>query len=79
MGNSPWLLMGGILVALVNAVGIFLVSRRTKSGSIRTSEAEILWKQSQDMREELRQENLRLRKRIEQLEEKVAALQKAGT
>lgn len=39
-----------VLMAAVSGLTAYLVSRRAGSGRVRTSEADVLWQQSQDMR-----------------------------
>lgn len=50
-----------IAVAVIAALGTYLVARRKSSGQIATSEASTLWSQAQEMRKELRDEIVKLR------------------
>lgn len=61
--------LGGVLVAIITGVVAWLVARRTTSGSIRTSEATILWNEAQEVRKELREENRVLKVRVKALED----------
>jgi uncharacterized protein (DUF3084 family) len=70
-----WGTVGIILVATIGALSTWLVTKRKASGSVVTSEAETLWSQSQEMRDELRNEVVALRKRIETVEAEAAAKQ----
>lgn len=62
-------LIEGIGLAVTGLVG-YLGIRRVNSGSIKTSEAEDLWKESQLIRKELRDEVTKLRKELEECYEK---------
>jgi hypothetical protein len=64
-----------VVVALLGAVGVgvtalgtYLVARRQASGDVGTSDAATLWKESQEMRRELRDEVIRLRADVTRLE-----------
>lgn len=77
--------VGGIIVAIVGGYFTYLGIRRKTSGQVSTSDAATLWSQAQEMREELKEqvkdcnnkcdhleeENLNLRKRLVETEEKV--------
>ena len=61
--------------ATVAALSAYLVSRRQTRGTIRTSDAASLWKESQDMRLELRDEVVRLRQDLQVLRDQIAGLE----
>lgn len=84
--DKAWLpLLGGALVAVIGGYFTYLIARRTKGGKVSTTEAETLWAQAQEMRNELRdqvhecqtkvdaldEENTRLRKGLIAAEEKI--------
>lgn len=54
--DSAWL---GVIIPVAIALGVaisqFLTSRRTSSGNIETSEANVLWQQSQTMMDNMQQ------------------------
>lgn len=71
--------LGGVLAAL----GTYLVARRTTSGKIATTDADKLWAEAHGIRswladevKSLRAENVRLRARIEELEDEVDNLRR---
>lgn len=60
-------IFGGVLVALVGGYFTYKGLKRKASGTVKTSEAETVWAQSQEMREELRLE-------VKQCKDECAAL-----
>lgn len=72
---SVWLgFAGGVIIAVISALSAWLVVRRSKSGTTSTSEAETLWSQAQEMREELRQRVVDSETRTKACEEKLGLL-----
>jgi len=67
-------LLVGVLTALIAAVGGYVVARRRNSGTVRTSEAATLWAESNQMRQELREEVVHLRQECESLRAEVIRL-----
>jgi hypothetical protein len=67
--------VGAVLVAALAAGSTYWVAVRHGSGRIATSEAADLWKESQEMRRELRAEAERLRTRIIELEQRETLLE----
>jgi hypothetical protein len=57
--------------ALASGIATFFIRRRTTSGKIETSEAAILWAQSQEMRTQLLAEKLK----IEEQRDRILAIQ----
>lgn len=55
---------------VLSGIAAYLGIRRVNSGSIKTSEAQDLWKESQLIRKELRAEVSKLRKELEECYEK---------
>lgn len=53
--------LAGAAAALITAFVSYLIARRTNSGSVDTSDAAVLWAESQAMRKELRDEVVSLR------------------
>lgn len=66
-------LIGGAGAGL-GALVTYLVARRHSSGQIGTSDAATLWKESQEMRKELRDEVLLLRTDVSGLREEIRSL-----
>lgn len=62
-------ILGGVICALIGALGTYMAIKRKNSGLIETSEAADLWKESAAIRKELRDENTTLRERIRNLEQ----------
>ena len=69
--------------AVVGGLTTYLLGKRRASGNIETSEASALWKESQEMRRELREELVALRgtveeqdREIQRLRERVALLER---
>ena len=59
------------LVAIAGGIAAFLVRKRAASGRVRTSEADVLWQQAQDMRTTL----LLDKQKVEEQRDKLMALQ----
>lgn len=57
-----------VVVALVSGFSAYLLGRRRASGHVETSEAADLWRASEEIRQELRDEVVTLRKRVEELQ-----------
>jgi chromosome segregation ATPase len=73
--NIPWLTIAGVVVTLVVGLGGgYFVSHRVNSGRIDTSDAATLWKESTEIRQELRNEVDSLRDRVGQAEGKIDLL-----
>lgn len=64
-----------IIVALVSGFSAYLLGRRRASGHVETSEAADLWRASEEIRQELRDEVVALRSRVEELQTKNRELQ----
>lgn len=56
MPTVVWTAAGGVGGAVVAALVSYLIARRKTSGSVDTSEADSLWRESRVLREELRDE-----------------------
>lgn len=69
-------LIAAILGPLIAAIGGYMIAKRTTSGSIDTTDAATLWKESQAMRQELRDEVVALRKKADTNELEIVALKK---
>lgn len=65
-----------VLAGMFGAGIPWLIARRTTSGTVNTSEAETLWAQSQQMREELRLEVVTLRSDVAVLQREAAGLRR---
>jgi uncharacterized protein YlxW (UPF0749 family) len=68
----------GLIAAAIAALGSYLVTARKLSGSVGSSDAEQLWRESRSMRDEYRariaelvEENNKLRERVAVLEAQV--------
>ena len=65
----------GIVGLAVGAWATNLTARRKASGRIDTSEAAVLWREAQAMRQELRESNERLQAKVVKLEATIAELE----
>jgi len=65
--NGLTLAVVALFGTIATGFGTWLVARRSTSGSVRTSEAETLWSESQAIRTELREEVKGLRLSVDQL------------
>lgn len=68
-----------VIVAFIASGSTYLAIRYKSSGKIATSEAAVLWAESQAMRKELRDEVVELRKQISLAQEYIAKLQEERT
>lgn len=66
----------GISVAAASAVSAYAIARRRMGGRIDTTDAATLWKESQDMRRELRDELVSAREEVEHLRSELGACRK---
>lgn len=64
MNPTIWTFIGGVIGVVVTTLGSYLVTRLKNSGKVDTTEAAILWAESQAMRKELRDEVVSLRNQL---------------
>lgn len=69
------IVIGGLLTATITATATYFVARRTASGRVSTSTAEVLWRESTKMRDELRDELTAARAEVASLRVEVATLE----
>lgn len=67
-----WYVLGPVIAAAVTGIVAYLVNRRKNSGTIETSDADVLWAASERMREELRAEADLARRRTEAAEKRAS-------
>lgn len=65
----------GIVSGLSGAVGVYLISLRKLSGTVKHSEAEDLWVAMKTLTDDLTQRNKYLRDRLDRCEQRVADLE----
>lgn len=69
---TEWLTPVAVFAGVVVSGGLtYLVARRNNSGSISTSDAASLWKESNDLRQEYRQRAEQLEKQLEEVNNKL--------
>lgn len=68
---TPLLVFAGVVVS---GLVTYFIARRNSSGSISTSDAASLWKESNDLRQEYRERAELLEKRLEEVNERLQAV-----
>jgi len=71
--------LAGVGGAGVTAVVSYLIARRGKSGTVNTSEAETLWTQAKEMRDELRAEVVACRADVTKMRGELESVQAENT
>lgn len=69
-------LLAGLFASIPTASATWFIARRKSSGSVATSDAATLWAESQEMRKELRDEVVDLRKQLIQTRERLEKAEK---
>lgn len=69
------IVLGGVVTALISALGAYLLAARRMSGRIETSAAKELWDESAAMRADMRAQNAELRAQIAECRETIARLE----
>lgn len=69
-------IFGGIIIALVGAIGAYVAAARRLSGKIDTSEASQLWEESRSIRNDYRDRLDAANQRQAKLEERMAGLER---
>lgn len=62
------LVVGGVITAIISALGAYLLAARRMSGRIETSSAKELWDEAAAIRTDYREQNAGLRRRVTELE-----------
>lgn len=71
MAPEVYISLLGVIVA---SGGTYLIARRKASGRVDTTEAAVLWKQSQAMRKELRDEVVDLKEQLREARAEIVEL-----
>ena len=63
-----------IIAPIITATGAYMIAKRKTSGSISTSEAATLWKESNELRQEYRKRAEQLEERLEEVNKKLQSV-----
>lgn len=67
---------GAVVAAFIGSAATYLSLRWSKSGQIKSTEADVLWEESTSIRRELREQIQQLKEHLDQTEMEVAQLRK---
>lgn len=67
------IVLGGVVTALISALGAYLLAARRMSGRIETSAAKELWDESAAMRADMRAQNAELRGQLAEVKAEARA------